>query len=287
MAHREQRISTFNGVRLFWELTGSSGEPVVLVHGSWLDHHNWDAVVTPLSRSFRTLTYDRRGHSKSERLATKYSIRDEVGDLASLIEQQRLAPAHIVGTSSGGSIALRVALERPELVRSLVVNEPPLIDLLADDPEGQLMIQSLESRFAAVVEILERGDMESGVRQFVESVAFGPGAWEEIPSNVKETAIMNAPTFLAEMNDPEFLSIDVTGLRGLFCPVLLTKGSHSPLFLQAITNKLQEVLPIAELRIFPESGHEPEQTHPEVYVATVEEFIGRASRSTRNAHPGA
>jgi pimeloyl-ACP methyl ester carboxylesterase len=43
----EQR--KINGVQLYWELTGNSGEPLVLVHGSWVDHHNWDRVVPSLA----------------------------------------------------------------------------------------------------------------------------------------------------------------------------------------------------------------------------------------------
>ena len=39
---------------------------VVLVHGSWGNHHNWDAVVPAFARSFRVLSYDRRGHSQAE-----------------------------------------------------------------------------------------------------------------------------------------------------------------------------------------------------------------------------
>ena len=86
-----------NGVQLYWELTGKSGEPLVLVHGSWVDHHNWDPVVPLLSRTFRVLTYDRRGHSQSERPASQGSIREDVADLAAMIDELDLAPAHIVG----------------------------------------------------------------------------------------------------------------------------------------------------------------------------------------------
>jgi pimeloyl-ACP methyl ester carboxylesterase len=50
-----------NGVRLRYELTASGKVPLVLVHGSWGDHHIWDGIVPALARSFRVLTYDRRG----------------------------------------------------------------------------------------------------------------------------------------------------------------------------------------------------------------------------------
>ena len=56
-----------NGVRLFYELQGTGAVPLVLVHGSWDSHHDWDLVVPRLAEAFRVLTYDRRGHSQSER----------------------------------------------------------------------------------------------------------------------------------------------------------------------------------------------------------------------------
>ncbi len=101
--------TTVNGIRLYWELTGAAGEVLVLMHGSWVDHHNWDAVIPSFSRSARVLTYDRRGHSQSERPTAQGSVHENVAGLAALIEQLELAPAHIAGNSLGGSIVLGCA----------------------------------------------------------------------------------------------------------------------------------------------------------------------------------
>ena len=78
-------IDKINGVGIFWELTGTGGEPLVLVHGSWGDHHNWDKVVEELSENFRVLTYDRRGHSQSERPPGQGSVEEDIADLTGLI----------------------------------------------------------------------------------------------------------------------------------------------------------------------------------------------------------
>jgi len=266
-----------NGVQLYWELAGDAGEPLVLVHGSWVDHHNWDVVVPLLSRTFRVLTYDRRGHSQSERQTTQGSIREDVADLAALIEELGLAPANIVGSSFGGSIVLRLAGERPDLFRSLIVNEPPLMSLLAGEPDGQAMLQTIKGRIDAVVELLEAGDLEGGVRQFVETIVFGPGVWEQIPQEVKQIVIFNAPTFLDEIRDPEALSIDLARLGRFSHPVLLTHGEQSPPFFPAIVEKVANVLRQSERKTFLGSGHEPEDTHPEDYVATLTEFITRVT----------
>jgi len=266
-----------NGVELFWEVTGLSGEPLVLVHGSWVDHHSWDAVVPSFSRSFRVFTYDRRGHSQSERPTSPGSIREDVADLAALIEELDLAPAHIAGNSFGGSIVLRLAGERPDLFRSLIVNEPPLLDLLADQPNGQHTLQTIQARISAVVERLEAGDMEGGARLFVETIAFGPGAWAQVPSQLRKTVIFNAPTFLDEMQDPEALSIDLYRLHKFSHPTLLTLTEQGPTFFRSIVEKVASALSQAERKTFAGTGHEPEQTHPDVYVATLTAFIERAT----------
>lgn len=273
---------TVNGVQLFHEVSGNSGEPLVLVHGSWVDRHSWDAVVPALSRSFRVLTYDRRGHSQSERPTSSGSILEDVADLSALIEGLQLAPAHILGTSLGGSIVLRLAGERPDLFRSMIVHEPPLFSLLADMQNGQGMLQAIQERIAAVVELLEANNMEGGARQFVETIAFGPGVWAQLPSEVKKTAIFNAPTFLDEMHDPETLSIDLARLRNFSKPALLTLGEHGPPFFLPIVEKLANALPQVERKTFVGAGHEPEQSDPETYVRTLIEFITTTNSSLHN-----
>jgi pimeloyl-ACP methyl ester carboxylesterase len=267
--------TTINSVQLYWELAGNSGEPLVLVHGSWIDHHTWDRVVPLLAESFRVLTYDRRGHSQSERPAAQGSTREDVDDLAALIETLGLAPAHIVGHSFGGSIALRLAGERPDLFRNLIVHEPPLFDLLADEPGGQEILRAIKPGIDAVVELLEAGEMEGGVRAFVE-IIFGSGMWEQLPPEVKHMVIFNAPTFLDERRDPESLSINLDRLRRFPHPALLTLGEQGPPFFKPIVEKIASVLPQAERKTFAGVGHEPEQDNPEFYAATLTEFVTRA-----------
>ncbi len=108
-------ITTINGVRLFWEQTGDHGAPLVLVHRSWADHHSWDAVVPGLARTFRVFTYDRRGHSQSERLPAQGSIEEDIADLAALITTNGLAPVHVAGNSFGAAITLKLAAAQPDL----------------------------------------------------------------------------------------------------------------------------------------------------------------------------
>ena len=169
-------VANVNGVRLFYEVSGAGEVPLVLVHGSWGSHHNWDLVVPELAESFRVLTYDRRGHSESERPPEQGSVREDVADLAALIEHLELGPAWVAGNSFGASITLRLAGERPDLLRGIIAHEPPLFSLLANDPSVAPMLDEVGKRIGAVVERIASGDDAGAAEQFVETVALGPGS---------------------------------------------------------------------------------------------------------------
>jgi pimeloyl-ACP methyl ester carboxylesterase len=263
-----------NGVRLRYELTASGKVPLVLVHGSWGDHHIWDGIVPALARSFRVLTYDRRGHSHSQRPAGQGSVQEDVADLAALIEQLDLAPAHILGNSFGAVITLRLAAARPELFRSLLVHEPPLFGILGSFPPAE-PIQAAQTRIRAVIDLLQKGEMEAAARQFMDNVAFGPGAWQQFPPEMRRTSVDNAPTFLDEERDSESRTIALSGLAGFSRPMLLTQGDQSAPFFPVIMDKLAEALPGAEHQTLVGTGHVPQVTHPDEYVRTIESFIGR------------
>lgn len=268
--------ATVNGVRLFYELTGEAGPPLVLVHGSWSDHHGWDRVVPALAERCRVLTYDRRGHSQSDRPAGQGSADQHGADLVALVEHLGLAPAHVAGSSFGGYILLRLATRRPDLFRSLAVHEPPLFGVLAADPYLASVGREARAGQDAVVARLEAGDLEGGARQFVETVAFGPGAWEQLPPQTRQTFVDNAPTFLSDAHDPAGFTVDLGALAGFPRPVLLTGGGASMPFFRPIVEKLAMSMPWAETRAYAGAGHVPHLSHPAEYAAALAAFIEAA-----------
>lgn len=262
-----------NGIGLFYEITGSGRIPVVLVHGSWSSHRSWDAVVPGLAKSFRVVTYDRRGHSDSERPATQGSVREDVADLGALLEQLGLAPAFVAGNSFGASIALRLAGDRPDLLQGVVVHEPPLFRLLAEDPRFAPMLDEVGRRVAAVAQRIASGDHAGAAEQFAETVALGPGSWVRLARENQRTMIENATTFLDETNDSEALALDLTAARKFNRPVLLTTGDQSPPTFAPLIRKLAEALPRVQVVTFEGAGHIPQITHPELYVEAVTTFV--------------
>lgn len=263
-----------NRVRIYHEATGS-GDPLVLVHGGWGDHGSWRLVLEELARSHQVVTYDRRGHSQSDRSTGQGIIRAHEDDLAALMEQLGIAPAHVVGNSIGASIALRLAGRRPELFRSICAHEPPALELLRGDPATEALYDDHVTKLSAVEQRLAAGDMEGGARLFFETVAFGPGAWEQLPEESRRTFVTNAPTFLEEMRDPEQLRIDLDGLARFPHPTLLTNGDESKPEFPPVVAKLAETIPRGERRTLAGAGHVPHLTHPADYVALTLEFLSQ------------
>lgn len=270
-----------NGTQLYYEINGASDIPVLLVHGSWGDHHNWDTVVPALARSFRVLAFDRRGHSQSAREGAPGTLHDDAMDVVALLEALDFAPAHIVGNSFGASITLRLACDRPDLFRSLTAHEPPLFALLEGDTMLQAPLAAMDQRVGAVAELLRSGEINAGARLFVETIAFGPGAWDSLPERMRQTFISNALTWFDELQDPDWNRLDLDRIHRFTKPALLTRGDQSPPFFPAVVAQVARALPHAKQHLFAGAGHVPHLEQPEVYVKVLTRFI-----ASTHEHPG-
>jgi pimeloyl-ACP methyl ester carboxylesterase len=265
-------IDKINNVNIFWNLTGDVGEPLILVHGSWGDHHDWDLVTPGLAKTFHVLTYDRRGHSQSERINGQGYVEKDIGDLIELINYFNLSPAYVMGSSYGAGIVLKAAAKRPDLFRRIIVHEPPLFGLLKDSPDAEEALQIVNMRIEAVLDLIAAGSMEKAAEEFTEKISIGPGAWEKFPDEVKNSFIYNAPTFYDEMNDPHSLQIDVSTLSAFKKPALLSTGSESPIFFPPVIEKLMDALPLAKRITIEGAGHVPHRSHPEKYIELIKQY---------------
>jgi pimeloyl-ACP methyl ester carboxylesterase len=266
-------IAESNGVELHYRRSGA-GEPLVLVHGSWVDAGVWSGVLPLLSRSFEVVAYDRRGHSRSSCPPGQGSIHDDVEDLASLIELLELNPAHVAGASLGGSITLRLAAARPELLRSVTVHEPPLFDLLRAEEPNMPELTELRRRLATVAERLESGDLEGGARLYFDRVAETPGGWDGLEQWHRDLLLSNAPTYLDQCRDPDALGIETEDLAAFGGPALLTHGNRRPPLFKRIVEMVVAVIPGARSEAIPGAVHDPQVTHPGPYAKLIEGFVG-------------
>lgn len=129
------KVVAVNGVTLTYREAGA-GEPVVFVHGGFSDLRTWESQTPAIGASFRAVTYSRRYARPGEDVppGVDDQIIPHVEDLAAFLPAIDAAPAHLVGNSWGAFVCLLTAVRHPELVRSLVLEEPPVLPLFVSWP---------------------------------------------------------------------------------------------------------------------------------------------------------
>jgi pimeloyl-ACP methyl ester carboxylesterase len=116
----EPHFADIGGVRTRYFL-GGEGPPLVIVHGLGGAAVNFTLLAPLLARKRRVLLADLPGHARSEPLRAAKTLTDYADHVAAVAEREGMAPADVLGYSMGGVIALRLAVARPETVRSLVL----------------------------------------------------------------------------------------------------------------------------------------------------------------------
>jgi pimeloyl-ACP methyl ester carboxylesterase len=276
-------LRSVNGVRIGYDESGA-GPPVVWVHGGFTDRRGVDLMVPFLADRYRVITYDRRGHSESERRPGQQAVADHVADLAALLGALDAAPAHLLANSDGGEVALKLALRRPDLVASLCLHEPSLYGILPDDPATGAAAADMTARLDRIAAEVERGDDEAAARMLIDGVAGGPGTWEALPEQSRRTFIHNAPTWLDTARDPSYGVVDADLLPALPMPVLVTCGARSHPADAAVVARLAGAIPHASRHTFADAGHIPHRTHPEEFARVVGHFLDAAA-TRRPARP--
>ncbi|WDR02706.1 alpha/beta hydrolase [Devosia algicola] len=128
-------IVTRDGTTLAYTERGD-GETLVFVHGGVSDQRTWNGLLDFFAASYRTIAYSRRYAVPNAPIdpTADDPMQVHVDDLADLIRDRKAGPAHIAGHSWGGFVALKLAIQEPELCKSLVLIEPPVLTLLFDFP---------------------------------------------------------------------------------------------------------------------------------------------------------
>ena len=111
--------------RLHYEIHGR-GQPVLLVHGLGSSTRDWEYQLPVLKQHFQVISLDLRGHGRSDKPRERYSIAGFAEDVGALIRHLELPPVHLVGISMGAMVGFQLAVDQPQLLRSLtVVNSGP------------------------------------------------------------------------------------------------------------------------------------------------------------------
>ena len=232
------------------------------IHGASSSAMVWAGAAPQLARLGRVILYDRRGATRSERPETyDASVPAQAVDAAALIEKLDAAPAVVIGRSYGGEIATALALERPGLVRGLVLLDgvPPTLDAEA---------QAWTEELCASVEEATADGPEAVLEALFDRVA-GTGALATFPEALRRMFVDNAPVVVAEVRPPYFAPTEAE-LARIDVPTLLVLPAEPLPGMTRATERMAAALPNARLVVVP-GGHLVDPTEPAVleFVADV------------------
>jgi non-heme chloroperoxidase len=289
--------ATVNGVDLAYVEQGQ-GEPVLFVHGGVGDYRAWDQQMNAFGAGYRAVALSCRGYWPNPKLRTGESITLDtfVDDLAQFVQALDAGPVHLVGHSSpGGFGGLRLASQHPELLRTLVLLEPPAFPLLGVSipPRPAQVIKLLIRhpragigfiKFGAkgmgpAIKAFERGDDAGALRVFM-AANTSDAVVEGIPEAMFQRFVDNAGPLKAQIKAgfPPFAASDARAIR---VPTLLVSGAESPAHIKAVTDRLAKLMPDADRLTIAGATHNMFNSHPAEFNAGVLRFIRSHSVADR------
>ncbi len=286
---RELRnVAIADGVELHYVEQGT-GVPVVFVHGLMADYTAWDAQLGPFAENCRAIAYSRRyNYPNTNKLRQNHSAIVDAEDLAAFIKKLDLGKIHLVGHSYGAYTALFVGVLHPELVRTLVVAEAPVITWLADLPgdragPGRSELADVMERLVKPAKAaFEKGDAQGALRAAADYF-IATGAYDKLPEPLRGLWLRNARELQALVtSDDMFPALERSGVQKIQVPVLMLSGENSPRFIKLIDDDLERILPEARRQRVTIRGasHAMWSQQPEACRRAVLEFIrGQSSQS--------
>jgi len=268
-------IELQNGLRVPY-IEAGHGELLLFVHGSLCDYRYWQPQLDGLSKQYRCVAVSLSHYWPATAIAPghPFSWSAHTGEVAEFIDRLGAGPAHVVGHSRGGSVVFQLALRHPERVRTLTLADPGGQLRIAGQPTSRFP-EKVNALRAKAAQLIETGDVESGVQLFVDSVS-RPGSWAMSTPAFRTMATDNAHTLALQLQDPlpGYTQEQAAEVR---CPVLLIDGEKSPDMFRRTAATLQTWLPDARRETVPGASHGMNLAHPRAFNRYVDGFIQAVS----------
>jgi pimeloyl-ACP methyl ester carboxylesterase len=260
-----------DGLRI--EETGD-GEPILFVHADFVDGGMWNSTMTRLADGFAVACFDKRGYGRSEPATGSMCRRHELEEILRTLGR---GPVHLVGCSNGGQSSLDLALEHPELVRSLtLVNSTPSGFV----PEGQPPAELLD-----MIAAMARGDVVAAsalqIRIWFDGPARQPVDMDAAKLAARaEAARMNSivvehGTFaIADMRPKDPLDPPaIQRLGEVRQPTLVVSGALDHAENRRASQVLVDGISGARLVVMADCAHVPPLEEPEAFARLLRSFI--------------
>jgi pimeloyl-ACP methyl ester carboxylesterase len=256
--------------------TTGNGPDVVLVHGALGDLRQWRPIADVLSRRFRATAVSRRFHwpgSMPSGGAT-YTFDAQARDVIAVLESFG-DPVHLVGHSYGAGLGLLIAANRPDLLRTLTLVEPPFASLVdAAAPEFGPEAESRRAVMASIQASAGTGDFAQAARTFVDWLQGTPDGFARLSRETQDRLLENAPTLGSMYATPQPV-VTCEQLQRLPVPALILRGERTRPWFRLIAEAAASGIPGANTGVVPHSAHMCIVENPADTAALVERFIER------------
>ena len=237
------------GSNFYYEEQGD-GPPILLIPPAGSTASTWGTLVDDLAGAGRIIAYDRRGYTRSGGEVVR-SAAEHARDAAAVLDALEARPAVVVGTSAGATIALDLAVRRPDLVRAVVVHEAAWRALRHPDASGLGALAGMQwlawrGRYPEAAETLLR---------WVYSYRDGGSAWDAFPEQWRRTARENGKSVVADLKSSMGGYPGPQDLAKITAPVVCTYGSRSRTYMRSITRSLAQAIPRAAVHEIDGTAH--------------------------------
>jgi 3-oxoadipate enol-lactonase len=257
-----------NGVNLNYRIDGPENAPWVTLSNSLATTHQmWDPQLETLTKRYRVLRYDKRGHGESEATSGPYSFELLADDVFALLDALKIAQTHFVGLSMGGMTGMTMALKKPGVLRSLVLCDTASQDPLGDPKLWQQridavnaggsmepMVEATVARFLTADTIKNKPQVADLVRQMVRAT--------------NTTGYIGCCQALSQLALTDRIS-------AITLPTMIVVGAEDPATNVGMAREIHERIKGSELVILERAAHLSNMDQPAAFGAAVLGFLAR------------
>jgi pimeloyl-ACP methyl ester carboxylesterase len=255
------------GSKIYYELRGS-GPAIVLLHDGLLHAVTWDEVWEPLAARHQAIRYDRRGYGRSELPSASYSATE---DLQKLLSHLKVEHAVIVGSSSGGALAIDFAIAHPQMVDGLFLIGPVL--------HGLSYTAFFLERGNRNNEPMQRDDIKAVAKNWSEDRFLIAGPKEGARRKIYEQLVANAEKVKFDNHFEQGLSPPASKrLSEVRAPTMILVGEADIADVHAHCAAINAGIRESTQEIIKDAGHLIQLEKPGEIAKRIEDFVQRCER---------
>lgn len=264
--------------KLISYLDRGEGKPVVLVHCSSACYREWLPLIKSLPKQFRVLAPDLWGYGKSERFGFGETFNEQI-DVKTVSHMLDLCeePAHVIGHSYGGALAIEAARLNPLKVETLTLIEPSCFQLLQKSPECQNEWQIILDMAKKMVSAVDHEKYREAMDVYM-SFFMGDEEWASTSEDTKERLSVSLAKVAGEFSSLEFREMGLEDYRNINAPVTFIQGAKTRCTARKVIELLNGVIRDRRVVEIPGAGHMSPMTHARQVVDIVmDSLMGKAA----------